>query len=347
MASPPHPTSPTAGTITIAHLSDPHLGPITGLGLAHASFKRGLGLINWLRKRRAIHRPETTARLVSDILAQRPDHIAVTGDLVNVGLPQEYINALKWLEQIGPPAFVSVVPGNHDAYVRLRRDPGFGRWHAYMTPQDWADTMPPVTTRATTRATGSFPYVRRIGPVALIGLNSGVPMPPFVAAGRLGEHQIGALASILEAAARQGLVRVVMIHHPPLPGQVPRLCALEDAPALAQVLASCGADLVLHGHAHTNMRAWLPARGGPVPVLGVPSISATRVHGQAPLARYNLLRITSRTTGRALIEVIGRGLAQPGGTIVELERRTLVPQGEQPAPGAMENPRSQAARTVP
>ena len=46
-----------------------------------------------------------------------PDHIAVTGDLVNLALDIEIEMARQWLELVGPPHDVSVVPGNHDAYV--------------------------------------------------------------------------------------------------------------------------------------------------------------------------------------------------------------------------------------
>ncbi len=51
--------------------------------------------------------------------------------------------------------------------------------------------------------------------VALIGLSSGVPMPLFVASGYLGAAQLDAAEILLAETARQGLVRVVMLHHPP------------------------------------------------------------------------------------------------------------------------------------
>ena len=55
--------------------------------------------------------------LVEDLQAQRPDHIAVTGDLVNISLVAEFAPARAWLESVGTPDHVTVVPGNHDAYV--------------------------------------------------------------------------------------------------------------------------------------------------------------------------------------------------------------------------------------
>ena len=63
--------------------------------------KRGLGYLNWLRKRRAIHRPEVLAAIVADLKAQQPDHIAVTGDLVNLSLSNEFAPARAWLDALG------------------------------------------------------------------------------------------------------------------------------------------------------------------------------------------------------------------------------------------------------
>ena len=38
-----------------------------------------------------------------------------------------------------------------------------------------------------------FPFVRRRGPLALIGVSSAVPTPPLMATGRLGRAQLDAL----------------------------------------------------------------------------------------------------------------------------------------------------------
>src|SRR5512134_3952897 len=84
--------------LTIAHLTDVHLGPIAGFGPRYWNVKRLLGYANWVRNRRNAYQREVLERIVADLTAQAPDHIAVTGDLVNIGLPQEHINALAWVE---------------------------------------------------------------------------------------------------------------------------------------------------------------------------------------------------------------------------------------------------------
>jgi 3',5'-cyclic AMP phosphodiesterase CpdA len=285
------------------------------VGLGHWRPKRVLGYVNWVRNRKGVHLRQTIDLLASDMAAQKPDHIAVTGDLVNIGLPQEHALALAWLRDLGPADRVTVVPGNHDIYVRLLRDPGVMRWRDYMTSN--ADGAPFAV-----NSSAGFPFVRRFGRLALIGVNSAVPMPPVIAAGRVGHEQLARLGDILAVLARQRLVRVVLIHHPPLPGQAPWSRALRDAAELEQVLAMHGAELILHGHNHTNMVAVHRLGERRVPVVGIASASIGRPYKNEPLGRYNLLHIALTDAGHR-IEVVGRGVAEPGGAVVELERHWL------------------------
>src|SRR5919197_405219 len=74
----------------LAHLSDPHLGPLPRPRLAELAGKRAAGFFNWRRKRHRIHRAEVLARVTADLKAHTADHIAVTGDLVNISLAGEY-----------------------------------------------------------------------------------------------------------------------------------------------------------------------------------------------------------------------------------------------------------------
>jgi 3',5'-cyclic AMP phosphodiesterase CpdA len=302
-------------TITLAHLSDVHLAPLRGFSLRHLNVKRGLGFLNWQRSRKRVHRRGSLDLVVADLKAHRPDHIAVTGDLINLGLPAEYEAAEAWLEGLGAPEEVTVVPGNHDIYAGLGGHPGVVRWAQYMRADDWGAKLG-------ASGTGGFPFVRRVGPVALIGLNSAVKTPPFVAAGRLGEAQVAALAQILERTEQDGLVRVVLIHHPPLPGQAPARRALRDASALERVLVRCGAELVLHGHNHRDNHLDFAWARGRIPVLGVASSSVGRVHKGEPLGRYNFLRIT-RAAGGATIECITRGLDATGTFIEQADRKLI------------------------
>ena len=309
---------------TLAHLSDVHLSPLPAVGLGYWNLKRLLGWLNWQHRRRHLYSRNVLDRLVSDLVAQAPDHIAVTGDLANLGLPAEHEAALQWLRTVGTSDRVTVIPGNHDIYSRIGSDPGTTRWQPHMSANDIAAEY-----MMTEGGNGNvaFPFVRRFGNIALIALNSAVPTRPFYAIGRIGAAQLRRLEALLERLGAEGLTRVVLIHHPPLPGIAKPRHELEDADALAEILARHGAELVLHGHEHTPMHNWHPAAGGSIPIIGVPSASLALPYKKEPLARYHLYRLTP-STNRPTIEMIARGLAEPGGPVVELERRRIVPVEE-------------------
>src|SRR5262245_21702804 len=245
---------------TLAHLSDPHLAPLPTPRLADLASKRILGYLHWRRTRHRIHRAERLDLLVGDLKAQAPDHIAVTGDLVNIALAAEFPQARAWLDRLGPPRDVTLVPGNHDAYVRAALALHAPHWDDFMRGDD------------TAAFAAQFPFVRRRGPLAIIGLSTAVPTAPFMASGRLGTTQIGRLEELLTRLA--GHFRVVLIHHPPGRTRSGRLKRLTDAAALRAALARHSAELVLHGHDHVDALDWLEGPRGPIAALGVPSASA-------------------------------------------------------------------------
>lgn len=308
-----------ADSTIIAHISDVHITPISGLAPRHLNIKRTLGLMNWHRGRKLVHRAKVADRLVGDMLARRPHHVAVTGDICNLGLPDEYAAALTWLQRVGAPDQVTVVPGNHDIYTHIGTHSGVGLWQDFMKSDSFGMEVAGVGA-----AQRGFPFVRRIGCVALIGVNSAVETPPFVAAGCVGGEQLQGLEKVLRALATTDLARVVLIHHPPLPGLAPKARALRDANALAGVLARGGAELVLHGHNHRDMLNWSDGPNGKIPVVGIGSGSAARRHKDEPLARYNLVHVRRASEAWA-IELVSHGLASPEGEVVELGRRLLAP----------------------
>lgn len=299
---------------TLAHLSDVHLSPLPRPTARQLMNKRMLGYTNWLRGRHEVHKRAVLDALVADLKAQEPDHIAVTGDLVNIGLPAEFAAALEWLEALGPAEHVTVVPGNHDAYVRLDYDTGIGLWRDYMAGD-------PHGAPAHGRGASPFPFVRIRDTVALIGLSSAVPTLPFMAAGRLDRAQLDALPALLRALRERELFRAVLVHHPPLRGLAARHRGLQNAEALLSILRAEGAELVLYGHNHDQALDRLDTATGPVPLVGVPSASAARA-GRHALARYNLFRI-SRSGDGWRCAMTGRGLAEPDGTVGELEQLAL------------------------
>ena len=291
-------------TFVLAHLSDPHLAPLPPLRLYELVGKRVTGFVNWKRKRETIHRPEVLACIVADLKAQKPDHIAVTGDLVNLALPDEYVTARAWLDALGSPADVTLVPGNHDAYVGSGVAASLAHWGEFMR----GDTT-----------TASFPFLRRRGPLALIGVSTSVPSLPFIATGRVGADQLQRLEKILDDCGREGSYRVVLIHHPPTSKPSHYLKRLTDGPQLREVLARHGAELVIHGHNHRRQTVWLDGPNGRIPAIGVPSASEAPP-GEHDPAGYNLYCIEG-SRGAWRCEVVTRGMAGDG--VVELERTEL------------------------
>jgi len=291
---------------TLAHLSDPHLGPLPPVRWRDLASKRAFGYVNWRRGRSAALGPASLRHLVADLQAHRPDHVAVTGDLVNLGLPAEIEAAHTWLAALGGPREVSVVPGNHDAYL-----PGALRhytdlWAPYMSGDDGRP---------------GFPYVRIRGPVAIVGVSSAIATAPLMATGRVGQRQSEVLAERLAALGGEGLFRVVLIHHPPAERSTPWHKRLTDAARFRAVVARAGAELVLHGHNHATGVVAIAGPEGPVPVVGATSASLHAAPGH-PGGSYLLYRIR-RGEGGFLCDMEERGPAHAGGAIGTLSRRRL------------------------
>ena len=286
----------------LAHFSDPHLADWSAGELSTLMNKRMTGLLSWMANRRRIHLAKVLDLLIADLKAMRPDHVALTGDIINISAEDEFLKAGEWLQSWADPRRVSVIPGNHDCYVPVAWAKGAGLWSAYMTTWAESDSAPQALNGEV-----QFPYVRVLGDVAIVGVSSAVPMPVFVAAGRIGSDQIQRLRAALLSLRRQGLFRVVLVHHPPYPMPfLKRRKGLLDADRLVATLGECGAELVLHGHTHV---AGL-GRVGDVPVIGVPSASAGKAtHKDA--AAYNIYRI-ERNGPRWRIVTEVRSLAPDG-----------------------------------
>jgi len=302
-------------TFTLAHLSDIHLSPMPRARRRDLFGKRVLGYVNWHRGRKFVHRRDILDVLTRDLVEREPDHVAVTGDLVNLGLPEEFLAAAEWLRHLGPPDKVTAIPGNHDAYVRLHPDHGTGHWRPFMEANAPGAAIMPTPLM-------DFPFVRRFGDVALVALSSAIPTMPFIAAGRLGPTQRAHLALALDELGRKGLFRVVLIHHPPLPGQAGWRRGLRDARALKKVLQEHGAELVLHGHDHVQTVHELETATGPAAIVGVPSASEA-VAGRIPAARYNEYRI-DKVAGGWRCDMVGRAVSDTAAHVWECEHRVLV-----------------------
>ena len=308
-------------TLTFAQLSDPHLSSLQGVNLRELANKRILGYLSWRKKRRAEHRPEVLDALQRDLLSTQPDHIVVTGDLTHIGLHDEFRQARRWLESIGSSSQVTVIPGNHDTYIRSPWMHSFSHWQAYMASDEASSDsqLQPGLDQL-------FPSLRIRGGVAFIGLSSAIPSAPFLAIGSLGQKQLQQLAKYLKEAREAELFRVILVHHSPVPGEEKWRKRLTDAEALCEVIRQEGAELVLHGHSHRAVESAIKISNASVPVFGIPSASAIgRKAGRA--AQYNLYQVSAHETGWTL-KITVRGYRPDKAVFVRLQERTLeIPRG--------------------
>lgn len=268
----------------LAQVSDPHFQGLRNLSLRAFLGKRMLGGFNLLIRRRHKHRMALLDAMAVDLRQRSFDHLALTGDLCNIALRSEWDAALRWIEGLGLPAErVTVIPGNHDAYVDdVYRAGVFERMFA---PYQTADLRV---------GEGSYPFVRFRDDVALICTSTAVPTGDVGAWGRLGSEQLQRLEALLTSDEVTRRRRVVLIHHPPLVNRAGEDRNLRDRQELQALLARTGADLVLHGHDHRDFFNDLPGpRGKRIPVVGVGSAS---YNGPADRrSRYHVFEIDGNT----------------------------------------------------
>jgi len=298
--------SGSRSAFVLAHLSDPHLSSPAGSGFVPLLNKRILGYLAWRYHHRHVNCPHILAAMLRDLAVAAPDHVVVTGDITYLGLPHELREASLWLRRLGPPERVTLVLGNHDAYVAKAWQEAQRAWAPYLAGDCQA------------MAAASLPAVRVRGPLALIGLSSARPSAPFLAVGSLGDDQLEHFAAALAAAHRRGLLRIVLLHHSPVPGGIAWHKRLTDAHRFLDVLGRQGAELILHGHAHVTQVRELYAGTRTIPIFGVAAASDSRPDPQYT-ARYHLYRFEREANGW-MLTVTARSFCPAQGRFTMLQQ---------------------------
>lgn len=266
------------------HCSDIHLLSLRGVGPHRFLNKRLTGGVNLMLKRGKHHDGALFDRIGELARELAVERVVVTGDLSNLALEQEFEHIDARLEAIGLP--VTVIPGNHDAYTRgamrsRRFEQMLGRWMIGERAGNFGDDY--------------YPFVQRFGEVALIGVSTAQASLPLWAIGSVGGSQLERLDTILEQLGEQRLTRVVLIHHPVMPGVSNNRHNLTDLDAFGQVIARRGAELILHGHEHRVIEGTIPGPAELVPVHGISSAT-------------NLSRHPGREATFSVYEVEGRAI---------------------------------------
>lgn len=248
----------------IGQLTDIHVRDFSGMRFTDLFRKRLIGYANYERRRKKEYDAGVVRAAVAGLIDAAVDHVVVTGDLSNVALESAWRSARALLEPLrGAEIGVSVIPGNHDAYVPSALDGTFERVF-----DDWLGDL--------RDRPHPYPYVVRIGPVSLVHVNTGVPTPPIQAFGRLGGPQLERLDALLEQEREAGQTLVVALHHHPTRAphkqhELPR--GLHDAAPFRALLRTHRVALVLHGHNHYHHARRL--RGAPETLIVGCSCSTT------------------------------------------------------------------------
>lgn len=262
-----------------------------GVGVAQLLSKRALGYLSWRRKRRHRHTQEMLEATTAAALAEQPDALVLTGDLLHIGLRQEMRQIKPWLQRLTDTLPVLLVPGNHDYYS----SDSMANWQTVLgglpifgTPCDPQHEWPRVLT---------------VGSVQVIGLSTAYPAPLNKADGRLGEPQRARLSTHLQATQSTDTQHtLIALHHPAEPALSKTRKSLLDAAALKTLLPKASA--LVHGHLHENIS---------YEVNGVPcfcTASASSVYAKA-LASFRLLEFgaTANAAPKNRLFVAERGSA--------------------------------------
>jgi 3',5'-cyclic AMP phosphodiesterase CpdA len=203
--------------------------------------------------------PRLPHRLRAALIEAKPDLVAISGDLTQRGLEEEFLEAKAFLNSIPLPQVV--VPGNHDVQ---------GTWRF------WERFLAPLNNYRSIIGPNLEPVWKQPG-VTVIGANSARPAGWYLdwSRGRLSRRQLARLAKSYTPAKPDEL-RVLVVHHPPAtpPGGTARhlIGRLQE---FSDAVNRIGVDLVLAGHFHMSYAQALPLHGGSAPRACVLSAVST------------------------------------------------------------------------
>ncbi|HOX21253.1 MAG TPA: metallophosphoesterase [Gemmatimonadales bacterium] len=239
---------------TLVHLSDLHFG-------------------------RPVDLPQIRAveRLVPELA---PDAVVVAGDISQRGRHGEYQRGLAFLERMQETAPTLLVPGNHD--VEWWKSPFgiFGRRVLYAKyRQYFGEDLTPVL---------RLPGLVVAGALSAHGLAVGSMtwnQRDLTVKGHLPKSETDRLAALF-AAEPPDTVRVAVLHHNVLRGDISQRMGLAHWASAQRRLDATGAHVVLCGHDHQEGAGQLP-RGT---VISTSSTLSDRTRGKRPSV-FNVVRV--------------------------------------------------------
>jgi 3',5'-cyclic-AMP phosphodiesterase len=240
----------------IAHLSDPHL--------SRQHYREHI---------------KSFKMLLHNMLTEGVDHIIISGDLVSTGNEDDYVLAREVLSTFGllDSSKLTVVPGNHDIFggphraVDVLSFPQHIRTVDYVRNNQMFQDAFAETFDGVRRLSPSsiFPFVKTVGPFAIIGLNSIPPWSlrknPLGTNGMLDDQHIESLEKLQGSPLLQDKTTIIAQHHhfndlvqsdydggniwTKIESNTMRMRRRKK---IVKLFQSLGVRYVLHGHIHRN-----------------------------------------------------------------------------------------------
>ena len=227
---------------------------------------------------------EGVERMIAD---ETFNAIVISGDLSQRTRTGEFARAREFVEHAEARAPVMVVPGNHDT--------------AWWTAPMGFGSVDAMHTRYRKYVRDDLEPVMQIPGATIVGLNSAHGIRAFTLTTRPRDLSVvGALrkeqwerAAHEFASARKGDVKVLVLHHNLLRGDLSNRWGLSSrAGGITSALAT-GAEIVLCGHDHQPDVEGIDANGRRM-VVACASTLTTRVRGGGPGA-INVIEIDDKT----------------------------------------------------
>jgi 3',5'-cyclic AMP phosphodiesterase CpdA len=204
--------------------------------------------------------------------ALAPDVVVISGDLTQRAKPEEFREARRFLDTLAKPQIV--VPGNHDVplyNVFQRFFAPLAKYKRYIS----ADLEPA--------------YID--DEIAVVGINTARSL--VFKGGRINEEQVESVRSRL-CDLGQGVTKIVVTHHPfDLPEDWDDDHIVGRAKMAMQMLARCGADVLLAGHVHMSHAGHTAKRYkiDGYAALVVQAGTATSTRGRGETNSFNALKV--------------------------------------------------------